>query len=1266
MGSAVSSEHNWLGFSVKNLARLLGASLALLLACLPLFSQGNQGTIQGSVFDQSGGAIVGATVTIIDASRGLNRPLKVDSAGAYIAANLTPGTYTVRAEASGFQTVERSNVPVEVGQNVRVDLVLQPGSQTQTITVTSEAPAVDTTDATLGGTVNNQQITDLPLNGRNYQRLLLLRPGVVGAIGSGTGLESSNGLRTGENLTMVQGLASIASQQGGSVINTAYHQGDSGSLLPVDSIQEFNVEQGFKAEYGWRSGSAVNIGVRSGTNAIHGTAYAFGRSDALDASNYFTGRIPISLEQPGASIGGRIVKDKLFYFANFEALTYSVGDASAPSIPSFDQTPDPVGDPGNKLTVLDACNVVTSNNVAANASKVNPLSALMAGLPMSGGLITSCVPQAPSPTHEEMFPFITTVPTGGNTLTFNPGLTTTNPYYNGIAKIDYNINDHHHLNGLFFYSTANSVVQNNPAQLASYWQASQVTGARDYVLTEVWTPSSNWVNEIRGGYAYLNYMAIPEDASVNPANPWGLSATGVPTGYGIPTGVAPIAPITDSINGGSPQIKITGFSGYLGEGKTVGHRGPEGTVDVRDDVSFLHGQHAFKFGVEYMQEVQGDQQYNTGNGNINFSSLQNFLAGTVKNGSIAISNEDDRLRMNQFAGFIQDDWRVKRTVTLNLGLRYEIDMPPYEVRGNYIGNFYPNVNPATTSAIGQAGGPFPSLYNPDYKDFAPRFGLAWDVQGNGKTVVRAGAGIVYSFDTLGSLIDLVPFGANVPSIGVNTSGKLVNVFTSDNPTLPAGSITWNTTGPVFPLQLPAINGVTYTGATCTYNGEAGVQLAFVTQCPTNASTNPNFHTPRIAEWNLDIQRAITNNLTIEVAYVGNHGWEASRLDINQAPLGWGWNGPTPALSGLGGLSVNNYCLNEATFAATTSCLNAPPKIASATASLNTVSTVLYNEESGAPFFSSFPYLSNIDETNNFDYSNYNALQVTVTERPVHGLTFLLGYTYSHALDIVSSGSQTNDATDAYNPKLNYGNGNSDVPQRFTLSTTYALPGIKFPAQMLQGWSASFIISAFTGAPWSASDATNDFDGTNEINNSAGANFQGWNFSGNPATFRTVTHNEIPCFGSILGCQPFPGGTPPAVCQSAAVAPYSGKAQLQTLALAALQNTGCYVENGDVLTPPAYGTVGDAPKNIFRGPAYYNVDMSFTKLWKFKERYTAAFRMDFFNLFNRADFNVPGSTDPGAGGNFGCTCTTPDGAGSTNAVLGSGAAREVQLGLRLAF
>jgi hypothetical protein len=662
---------------------------------------------------------------------------------------------------------------------------------------------------------------------------------------------------------------------------------------------------------------------------------------------------------------------------------------------------------------------------------------------------------------------------------------------------------------------------------------------------------------------------------------------------------------------------------------------------------------------------------NTGNGVVSFKGLQQFLMGTVNNGSIAISNEDDRLRLNQFAGFIQDDWRVRRTVTLNLGLRYEYDGRPYEVLGNYEGNFYPNVNPATTSALGQAGGPFPPLYNPDRRDFAPRFGIAWDVQGNGKTVVRAGAGLVYSFDVLGSLIDLIAFGGNVPSIGVNNSGKLVNIFPSDVPVLPGSSISpnWNLTGPVFPVLPVTINGVQYTGATCTYPGEpngAGfLTTSTATQCPTNAATNPNFHTPYIGEWNLDIQRAITNNLTLEVSYVGNHGSEASRIDINQAPLGWGWNGPTtgiPASLGgplPGGESVATYCLAQGAGAAT--CL------ANAQAGKGTSGAAyIASYTTGAPYFSEFPYLSNIDQTGNLDYSNYNGLQVTVTERPTHGLTFLAGYTFAHALDVASSNSATNDATDARQLGLNYGNGNNDVRQRFTLSTTYALPGIKFPAQMLQGWSVSAIVSMFSGQPWGASDATDDFLGTNELNNSAGANFQPWNYSGKPSAFTTVTHNEIPCFGSMTGCSAFPGGTPPAACVTAAEAPYAGNPTNQALALDALTNLGCYMENGGILTPPAYGTIGDAPKNFFRGPAYYNVDFSVAKIWKIRERYSATFRIEFFNLFNRADFTTPTGTDPAAGGNFGCTCTTPDGAGFTNAVLGSGAAREAQLGLKLAF
>lgn len=1231
-------------------------------ASLPLFSQVNTGTIQGSVFDQTGGAIAGATVTVSDPARGLTRTLTTDSAGAYVAPNLTPGTYAVRGQAMGFQTLEHASVVVGVGQNIRVDFTLQPGATTQTVTVTSEAPAVNTSDATLGGEVNNQEVNDLPLNGRNYQRLLYLRPGVVGAIGSGTGStnESSNGMRGGENLTMIEGISTIASQNAGSILNTSYHQGDATSLLPVDAIQEFNIEENEKAEFGWKPGAVVNIGVKSGTNAIHGTAYAFGRTTGLDASNYFVGTVPIALEQPGASLGGRILKDKLFWFTTFERLYYTVGDAANDSLPSDVPTQLSASqDPGNKYSVFDACTAI------GGPSKVNPLSALIIGLPMSGGIATSCVPQPASSTHENMFPFVSAAPSGGPAL-YAPGLTTTNAFNNGLAKMDYNLSTHNHLDGMFFISTGNSLVQSYLGQVAPQWEDIQTTKTYDYAATDVWTPSSNWVNELRGGYAYLRDTALPADYQLTASNPW-------PDGYGIPTGVsAAPAPLTGALYGGSPTIKISGFTGFLGASQHLSNRGPEGTLDIVDDVSYLRGQHSLKWGFEYMRQVEDNQQYNDGSGTISFSNLQGFLEGNPHSGNILLGNADTWVRMNLFAAFVQDDWRVAKRVTLNLGVRWEYDEPPTEKLGNYIGQFYPNVNPATTSALGQAGGSYPGLFNPQWTDFAPRFGLAWDVKGDGKTVVRLGADLIYSFDSPGSILDLVPFGANVPSIGYNTSGTLPNLFSPETPGFTSSQLTtnWNTTGPIFPVLPVNINGVNYSGPTCTYPGESGLPTGYTyNQCQSNAVTNPNFKTPKVAQWTLDIQRAITNNLTLDVAYVGNHGWAPSRGDINQAPLGWGWNGPTPPIAGLGGASVNSYCLAQGTMTAIAGCLNSPPTIAISGQPKGGLSAVTYNEITGAPYFSQFPYLGNLDYTSNLDYSNYDALQMTVTERPVHGLTFLASYAFSHALCIDASDSVVNEFTDVAQPSLNYGTCATDARQRFNIAVTYQLPGIKVPGQLLEGWSVSAIERVSSGLPWAAVDATNDFLGTNEVNNSFGNNPQPWNLSGPKSDFKTVTHGEIPCYGSMTGCTPYsalPGGAPPAICTSAAEAPYGGNAQLQTLALAALMNNGCYVEGRAILTPPAYGAIGDALGNLFRGPAFINTDLSIAKQWQFKERYSATFRFEFFNLFNRADFTTPGVTDPAAGGNFGCTCNTPDEAGFTNAVLGSGSARAAQLGLKLAW
>ena len=316
--------------------KFAAAAIVVLVVCLPLMPQSNEGKISGTVFDQSGGAIAGAMVTVTDVARGVSRPLTADSVGAYSAPNLQPGTYTVRAEANGFQATQHTDVLLEVGKDIRVDLTLQAGSQAQTVTVTGEVPDVETTNATLGGAISNQTINDLPLNGRDFTRLIQLRPGVVSYPGGGDHADSTNGQTANMGVFLLDGLLNYTPMNGGGALNYRYQAGGSSTILPIDAIQEFNVQENPKAEYGWAIGAITNVGLKSGTNTIHGTGYAFGRDDAWDARNFFNPatlsngaanpKTPVALEQYGATAGGPILKDKLFWFVGYEGQRYSVGD----------------------------------------------------------------------------------------------------------------------------------------------------------------------------------------------------------------------------------------------------------------------------------------------------------------------------------------------------------------------------------------------------------------------------------------------------------------------------------------------------------------------------------------------------------------------------------------------------------------------------------------------------------------------------------------------------------------------------------------------------------------------------------------------------------------------------------------------------------------------------------------------------------------------------------------------------------------------------
>src|SRR4029077_5678495 len=246
---------------------------------------------------------------------------------------LEPGTYTVRAEYKGFKVFERKNILIEVGKDLRIDIILQTGSTTETITITEEVPMVDTTSTTLGGTISNEIINELPLNGRNYQNLLTLRPGTSVYPGGGPWTQTTNGIRPEDTSFIVDGITNDEAFMGLSVTNAAAVLGDAATLIPIDAIQEFNTQVNPKAEFGWKPGAITSEGLKSGTNDIHGSAYAFGHSDSFDARNVFNhfkpdcslqAKTPVELEQYAGSAGGHIIRDKLFYFGAYEGRTYTV------------------------------------------------------------------------------------------------------------------------------------------------------------------------------------------------------------------------------------------------------------------------------------------------------------------------------------------------------------------------------------------------------------------------------------------------------------------------------------------------------------------------------------------------------------------------------------------------------------------------------------------------------------------------------------------------------------------------------------------------------------------------------------------------------------------------------------------------------------------------------------------------------------------------------------------------------------------------------
>jgi len=1188
--------------SAAQAVRLLASVLCVLLVSLPLLSQTYTGRILGNVTDPSGAWVIGATVSIIDAQRGTTRTLTTDAAGFYVAPDLSPGVYTVRVEAKGFKSVQRVGVQLEVAKDVRIDIALQTGQVSEVVEVSGEVPLLDTTSSTLGGTLSNVEINDLPLNGRNYENLLQLRPGVMRYPGGGFSTTSANGLRAEDNAYLVEGLFNSEPYSGQAIINGAGIAGDSATILPIDSVQEFNTQQNPPAEYGWKPGAVVNVALKSGTNSLHGSAFAFGRDGVMDARNYFNTepnpKLPRTLEQFGGSLGGPIIKNKAFFFGAYEGQRYNVGNSfggvTSPSMVSM-----PTNGTCLFLKTGDCLDSIPNVIADLEAGKVpiSPASLKVAGCALSG-LAVSC--------NGTGFP-----------LNNNPSISITNGFNNdvhvdnAVGKVDYKFNDRHSINGMYFFGNNSGIVEDFP-ELQPQWRSEIHTRAQVAGGSWIWAPSTRWVNEARFGYNRLYQPTLPGDVDT-PAS-----------AYGLDTGVS--GPET----GGLPRIGFGGYFTGLGGFKWPKFQGPDAITQFIDHVSYTAGKHALKFGGEVHHNDVTNAAYGNARGSINFlggvlagtsTQLEDFFAGYPFKSTVEVGNPTLHLHNWAYAAFFQDDWRATRNLTVNLGVRYEFSSVLQE-DNNLLGNFDPNLG------MVQVGHQISNLYNPDHTNFGPRLGFAWDIGGNGRTVLRGGGGLIYETVNWQSFIAFnnafgpgsVPTGAPIDAAGdVSVKGGI----TTGNVTIK------NFLN--FPTTWDAVNGPLYGSSTvnCSPILASGAPGS---PCPI-MTVDRNLTTPYVWTWTLNLQHAFTPNLSLEVAYVGNHGTNLTGIrDINQPPVGSGW----PA-------SLIAMCIASS---------YSPSVCASDTGA----------EQAAEPFATKFPYLSNIFQMGNIYQSNYNGLQATLNSRNFHGLSMVVGYTYAHALDDVSAnwdfGYGSGLPQNAHNPGADYANSDFDIRHRFTASLTYAIPGRKGYAEALEGWEINAIATLQSPQYWGPMDEGTDAAGVGPLPVSPPANSPiRWDFYGTPDDFKSGP-TAIPYFSGATNSS----------CAQKALAVDGGAPGPAT---ASLNLFGCYAKGNSIMIPPPLGQFGTVHRNMFPDSGFRNLDFSLAKNWHFGERLRAQFRAEFFNIFNHPNFANPYGGQNGFGFNdpsvrpFGCGCATPDVA-AANPVIGSGGSRAVQLGLKFTF
>ena len=1235
---------------------LVVVSLCLICSTF-VFAQGTGGRILGRVADPTGAVLANVKVTATNEATGVSREAQTNASGDYGFPEVPVGAYTLTFDLAGFKTSVSKGVAVELNQIVTFNTTLQVGETKEVVEVSSEAPLVDTTSTQLGAVMDNRQVANLPLNQRDTYQLLQLQPGVMSTVGATNSLAYGSDQSGAVSVNGGRGRSNNFSVNGGDA-------NDLFANLPTvqpspDSIQEFRVlTNTFDAEYGRNSGSVVNVVTKSGTNDLHGSVFEFFRNKVLNANDYcLTGVDGLPCNKPqfnqnqfGGTFGGPIVKNRTFFFTSYEGRRIRQGILSpAVGVPTSLERPSPSnmvngqivgsfsgfsGALANSalLTSRTGC-VAATNAIGENGGNMvdgAPYEAPIPGNPLPPIFTNGQIPLAcMDPTAVDLLQFVPIAPNGGNLVSAVPTKAIRGDQV--TVKVDHRINDKQNLSVYYYF---NDDFTHNP--FAPFEQAGanlpgfgSSTGERfqQWNITHTWTISNTTVNEF-----HFNYNREGQETFLHPSNtelvqnscppaPSWLTAVAYPPGtspgtppacfYGDVSGnTYGIHPSIGASREGLPFIAVSGgFSignNWEGELPQAGN-----SFQWADSLTKISGNHTLKFGVDvrrqqfnqfYYYNLNGDFNYYGGGPNdVGASDLfANFMLGLPDTYSQG-SPQGENIRNTGLYLFAQDSWKIRTNITLNYGLRWELNTPLTDIarhvetfRPGQSSTLYPcggpNTDCTSENAVGlvvpgDSGVP-PGMTSTYYKAFAPRIGIAWSPGSSGKTSIRAGWGLFYN--PIEQLV-LAQFGAEPPFGGSSSVSETQ-----------------------FNLPFLGQDGFTtylnpFSGVITPTRGTAQDWARFE-PIDLYGDFQPHLRTQYSAQYNLTIQHELSKDMKLEIGYVGSQGHRLlATHDINYsnpqtcvALSNIAAANPNYVTAGNGGLptTCGQFTEDSPFFIPPGTVLpfdlplpyaqNNSVVPAGTTVGANGITLVGLRPYSspqcdplsgnGCPL-SGVPVFTGIFAQDTIAGSGYNSLQVSLDKRFARGLQFTAAYTFSKSIDQASS------FEGILNP-LPGANNNSlslfDARHRFVISYEYQLPIRKYSGlagKLLDDWTVSGITTYQTGFPIRITSSSD-----NELMNSSD-----FEYPGEP--------NQIAAFHWQKP-----------------------------------QSNGNYYFNNTTIFSEAnvFGYVGNAPRTICCGPGISDTDFVLAKNIPINEREHFEFRGEVFNVFNHTQFfNPDGNSSDGS-------------------------------------